>query len=153
LSGDGSGKVDAEARVQRVLTRVKERGCRMTPQRAAVVRTLVESTAHPSAEEVFQTLVVHYPMLSLATVYKTVTLLKEMGEVAELLVGDEAVHYDGRRPDDHPHLVCTRCGSIVDVPLGHVEMLVEEVASATGYTDVSQRLDFWGVCPRCQSGE
>jgi len=145
--------MDTEARVQHVLARMREHGGRMTPQRAAVVRVLVESTAHPSAEQVYEELLPQYPMLSLATVYKTVALLKEMGELIELMVDGVQVHFDGRQPYAHPHLVCKRCGSIIDVPIDQPHALAEQVAQTTGYAEVSASLDFWGVCPRCQSRE
>jgi len=51
--------------------------------------------------------------MSQATVYKTLALLKEMGQVLEINLRDDS-HYDGNRPQPHPHLICIRCNKIVD---------------------------------------
>ncbi len=54
-----------------------------------------------------------FPTLSQATVYKTLSLLKDMGQVLEIdLRGDS--RYDGHRPEPHPHLICIRCDKIID---------------------------------------
>jgi Fur family peroxide stress response transcriptional regulator len=148
------GRVDEVAeRLDRVLARVREHGFRMTPQRVAVIRALVESTAHPSIEQVYLQLLPEYPMMSLATVYKTVALMQELEEVIELAADDGGIHWDGRRPDPHPHLVCTGCGQIVDVELERIDELVHKVLALSGFGIVTRRIDFWGVCARCQSRE
>jgi Fur family peroxide stress response transcriptional regulator len=89
-------------------------------------------------------------MTSLATVYKTVTLLKEMGEVLELGFGDGGNRYDGNNPHPHPHLVCDNCGEIVDLEVRVLSEIPAQVKEETGYEIVSHRLDFFGICPRCQ---
>ena len=52
--------------------------------------------------------------MSHATVYKTLALLKEIGQVLEIDLRDDS-HYDGNRPQPHPHLICTECKAISDV--------------------------------------
>ena len=74
--------------------------------------------------------------------------LKEMEEVLELPFSDGA-RYDGRNPSSHPHLVCTGCGVIEDLDID-LRPPVAEVATSRGYADVHERLEFYGVCPRCQ---
>ena len=76
---------DPEARLDEMITRLKERGHRLTPQRMAVLKILAVSEGHPSVEQIYERVKVDFPMTSLATVYKTVALLKEMGEVLELV--------------------------------------------------------------------
>ena len=143
----------SKARLRRVVSRLKAHGYRMTPQRAAVVRELVTSTEHPSAQSLYERLAQQFPMMSLATVYKTIALLKELGEVIELPVECDGMHFDGRRPDAHPHVICTHCGRIVDIEVDEIEALTRRVASQAGFASVSHRLDFWGVCARCQAEE
>ena len=57
------------------------------------------------------------PTTSLATVYKTVALIKELGEVLELAFGDGSNRYDGNKPYPHPHVVCIKCKTIIDPDL------------------------------------
>jgi Fur family peroxide stress response transcriptional regulator len=72
------------SRVNEIVGRLRERGHRLTPQRYAVVRALVEGGEHPSAEQLFHRVSDAYPMMSRATVYKTLDTLKAAGEVLEL---------------------------------------------------------------------
>ena len=62
---------------------LKDKGCRLTPQRLALLRILSKSAGHPSAEQIFEQIRADYPTTSLATIYKTLSLLKDMGEVFE----------------------------------------------------------------------
>lgn len=133
--------------------RVRGLGYRMTPQRLAVLRVLANSREHPSVEDIYDEVKADFPMTSLATIYKTVTLLKEIGEVMELHVGGGRNRYDGRRPDPHPHLICLHCGEILDPDIATVDSLPEELVRETGYQIVGQRLDFFGVCPACQAAQ
>jgi Fur family peroxide stress response transcriptional regulator len=68
-----------EARLDELIVRLREQRHRLTPQRMAVLRILAVSEGHPSVEQIYQRVKADFPMTSLATVYKTVTLLKEMG--------------------------------------------------------------------------
>ncbi len=144
---------DPEARLDELTTGLRERGNRLTPQRMAVLKILAASEEHPSVEQIYERVKVDFPMTSLATVYKTVTLLKEMGEVLELGFSDGGNRYDGIRPYPHPHLICTKCKNIVDPEVATLSELRQEVAQSTGYQIVSHRLDFFGICPQCQEKE
>jgi Fur family peroxide stress response transcriptional regulator len=144
---------DPEARLDELITRLRESGHRLTPQRMAVLRTLAVSEGHPSVEQIYERVKADFPMTSLATIYKTVTLLKEMGEVLELGFSDDSNRYDGNKPYPHPHLICTKCRNIVDPEVVTLHELRQEVAQSTGYQIVSHRLDFFGLCPQCQEKE
>jgi len=144
---------DTDARLAEFIARLKERGYRLTPQRKAVLRVLAESERHPSVEQIYARVKKDFPMTSLATVYKTVTLLKDMGEVLELGFSDGSNRYDGNKPYPHPHLICIQCKRILDPDINALSDLPREVAESTGYRVVSHRLDFFGVCPDCQKQE
>jgi len=140
-----------EERVTRILSKVKERDFRLTPQRLAIIRIISASTDHPSVDEVYQKVRTRFPTTSIATVYKTITLLKELNEVLELGFPDGSNRYDGNRPYPHPHAICTKCKKIMDPEISSVDELSEEMKSKTGYTISFHRLDFFGLCPECQS--
>lgn len=141
---------ELEPRATQMLAKLRQSGCRMTPQRMAVIKILGSSTQHPSVEQIFAEMQPEYPATSLATVYKTVTLLKELGEVLELGFGAGSNHYDGRLPVSHPHLVCTKCAKIEDADLGSMERLARQLAAKSGYQITNHRLDFFGLCSHCQ---
>ena len=142
--------VDHSVRLNEIITRLKEQGCRMTPQRLAVGKILANSEDYLSAEKVYERVKPDFPFTSLATIYKTVTLLKKLGEVMELGFVDDSNRYDGIRPFPHPHLICLKCKRIIDPDIPVVSELSIELAQKTGYRIINHRLDFFGICPSCQ---
>ena len=133
-----------------MIARLREGGHRITPQRLAILDILARSEGHPSVEEVFRIVARDFPTTSLATVYKTVTLLKELGEVLELEFSQDHNRYDGNKPYPHPHVVCVECGRILDPDLGGLSAMTDEVAAQTGFRVLNHRLEFYGVCPGCE---
>jgi len=138
-----------QPRLEEVIARLRAKGHRLTPQRMAVLKVLTGSREHPSAEQIYERVKVDFPMTSLATIYKTVNVLKEMGEVLELGFHDDSTRYDGN-PYPHPHLICINCKKIMDIEIDDLGELPREVARRNGYRIVSHRFDFYGICPRCQ---
>ena len=143
--------IDVATRQARVVEKLRESGHRLTPQRMAVLDVLLHTKAHPTAEQIFEQVRAEFPMTSLATIYKTVSVLKEMGEVLELGSSDGSKHYDGIS-HPHPHLICIKCRRIVDAEVSGLEELPQEVAQRTGYQIVGHQFDFFGICPSCQEG-
>ena len=141
---------ESNSRLKDLVGSVRSQGHRLTPQRMAVLRILAESNAHPSAQDIYRQVQADFPMTSLATVYKTITLLKEMGQVLELGFSDDSSRYDGREPTPHPHLICVRCKTIVDWESDILSDLDWQVAKTSGYQMVGHRLDLLGLCPDCQ---
>ena len=147
------GTTEGNSRLDQVVAQLKIEGYRLTPQRMAVLKILLESGEHLSAEGIHERLKPQFPMTSLATIYKTVAVLKEMGEVLELSFGREGSLYDGKRPDPHPHLICVRCRTVIDPELDLLDGVSQELTRATGYQLLSHRLEFYGICPTCQQAE
>lgn len=139
-------------RIHDLVTRLREKGHRLTPQRLAVVEVLVRCSGHPSVEQIYDRVQPLFPMTSLATIYKTVALLKEMGEIQEIGLKEGGSRYDNRA-EPHPHLVCLRCRTVVDLEETALGLLPDQVAQRSGYRIVRHRLDFFGICPRCQQVE
>ncbi len=91
--------------------------------------------------------------MSPATVYKTLALLKDMDQVLEIDLRDDR-HYDGNRPGPHPHLICMKCGRIVDGDL-EIELhpsKIRKLEKASGYRIVRPQFTFYGLCPECKRG-
>lgn len=128
---------------------LRGRGFRLTPQRLAVIRALARGR-HSTAEEVHTALARDYPSMSLATVYKTIALLKAQGLILEIDFGARDNRYDILRPYPHPHAVCTRCGAVADPSDPDLAALTAQVARDTGFEITSHRLDFFGLCPKCR---
>jgi Fur family transcriptional regulator, peroxide stress response regulator len=141
---------ETAVRSELILKKLKETGHRITPQRITILRILAESRGHPSVEDIYEKVRVDFPTTSLATVYKTITVIKELGEVLELEFSCGHNRYDGNNPYPHPHLICMKCREIVDPELSSLTDLNQELTADTGYKILSHRLDFYGICPKCQ---
>lgn len=137
-------------RTAQIVTKLRAGGHRITPQRLAILRMLVESHGHPSVEDIFEKVKVDFPTTSLATVYKTIAVMKELGEVLELEFSTGHNRYDGKKPYPHPHLICVECKHIIDPQLSSLTDLTQELVSDSGYTILGHRLDFFGICPECR---
>jgi Fur family peroxide stress response transcriptional regulator len=137
-------------RLDSIITMLRERGCRITPQRIAILRVFLSRCDHPGVEQVYEQVKASFPTTSLATVYKTVHLLKELGEILEIGTTAGRHRYDGLKPYPHPHLMCTTCQNIIDPQLSLLPELTAEVEATSGFRVTSHQLDFYGVCPACQ---
>ena len=115
---------EPKSRLQELVDNLRDQGHRLTPQRMAVLAILAESDVHPSVQDIYQQVRADFPMTSLATVYKTIALLKEMGQVLELGFGDDGSRYDGRQPTPHPHLVCVSCSRVTDWEFSRLDELI-----------------------------
>jgi Fur family peroxide stress response transcriptional regulator len=139
-----------QKRVEEMLSKLKSRDFRITPQRLAVLKILAASESHPSVDDIYKEVKALFPTTSLATVYKTISLLKELNEVLELGFPDGSNRYDGYNPVPHPHAICMTCKKIMDPELMNIDELSVEMSRKTGYKIFHHRLDFFGLCPDCQ---
>ena len=140
-----------EQRLNQMLSKLKEHDFRLTPQRLAVLKVLAVSEGHPTVERIYETVRAEFPTTSIATIYKTVNLLKQLNEVLELGFPDGSNRYDGNKPYPHPHVICTKCKKIIDPNLGSLKDLTKEVIKETGFQIQNHRVDFFGTCRGCQS--
>jgi Fur family peroxide stress response transcriptional regulator len=139
-----------EERLSQMLAKLKGRDFRLTPQRLAILKILAASEDHPSVDDIYTEVRSKFPTTSIATVYKTIALLKELNEVLELGFPDGSNRYDGNKPYPHPHAICMKCRKILDPEIASVDQLSEEMKQKTGFVISSHRLDFFGLCPECQ---
>jgi Fur family peroxide stress response transcriptional regulator len=140
-----------EKRLNQMLAKLKRHDFRLTPQRLAVLNVLAASEGHPTVERIYETVRFEFPTTSIATIYKTVNLLKQLDEVLELGFPDGSNRYDGNKPYPHPHVICTQCKKIIDPNLGSLKDLTKEVIKETGFHILNHRVDFFGTCRECQS--
>ncbi|OOM75546.1 transcriptional regulator PerR [Clostridium puniceum] len=127
----------------------KEKKLKLTPQRLAVYNYLINTTSHPSADVIYTDIHIQYPTMSLATVYKALKTLVEVGLIQEINVGEGNFRYDGNS-FPHPHLQCLGCGKVddfKDLTLDNLNSLAE---NHTTYKIVSNKVYFYGYCTNCQ---
>ena len=140
---------DPDVRFNQLIAALKQRGFRLTPQRVELVRLIAVSEGHPSAGQLYTTIKRQFPTMSQATVYKTLTLLKEMNQVLEIDLRDDS-HYDGNRPQPHPHLICVKCNKIIDAEVSLDQEALRKLEQASGYTILRPQIFLYGLCPDCK---
>lgn len=140
-----------ELRLEEIVARLRGSGCRVTPQRLAIVRFLLESALHPTAQEIYEALHPAYPTMSLATVYNTLHTLTTLGEVVAFDTGSGEMRYDVRAPRSHAHFICVRCGKVTDIEHPDLMAQVQEAARHLSQPITGYRVDFFGVCDACQN--
>ena len=148
-----TANIQASDRLGQIISKLKEREFRITPQRIAVLKILAESKSHPSAETIYETVKKDFPTTSLATIYKTIALAKELGEVMELGFSDGRNRFDGYNPTPHPHLICVQCRKIIDPDVKDLQGITRKVATDSGFEIINHRLDFFGLCPECRKNK
>jgi Fur family peroxide stress response transcriptional regulator len=145
--------IHSQVRLDELILKLRGHGYRLTPQRRAVLEILATADNHPTVEQIYCRVKEDFPMTSLATVYKTIAVLKDMGEIIILSFNDDSNHYDCKMSTPHPHLICVDCGRIVDLEIDGLSKTPQTVAESTGYRIVNHRFDFFGICPQCQEKE
>ncbi len=128
---------------------LRENGFKVTPQRLAVYEYLSKTKEHPNAEALFNQLQPQYPTMSLATVYKTIEILSQLGLVKILNTGEDSFRYDADI-SDHAHVKCKHCNKVEDVPDLLFSDMVNFAEQKTGYEVDSKQIYFYGKCPSCQ---
>ena len=144
---------DPIERFEIIIQKLRDNDHKITPQRLAIVKILAKSEDHPSVEDIHVQIKKDFPTMSLATVYKNITLIKSLGEVLELGFPDGSNRYDGRKPKPHPHVICIKCKKIVDPDLDNLDEMEKEVELETNFTILNHRLDFFGICSNCMAEE
>ncbi|MBN1663730.1 MAG: transcriptional repressor [Deltaproteobacteria bacterium] len=123
-----------------------------TPQRNSVLNYLKNNTSHPTAREIYDAISKKDDgVVSLATVYNTLSLMKKKGLVRELAITDlDYKRYDPN-VSPHAHLICGDCGKIVDVRLPFTVEIPEE--QKQGFDIRAGDIHFYGLCPACRNKE
>ena len=119
-------------------------------RRDALLQALRDSKEHPSAEMLYQELLPAFPELSLGTVYRNLTQLKESGEIVSIAVVNGHERFDSIK-SDHAHFICRNCSRIFDLWETEQDLKVAEAANAAGFEVQSQEILLRGLCNECRT--
>lgn len=131
-----------------IIDALRRRGYKATSQRISICRLALGSREHPTAQRIYSQARSVHPTVSLATVYKTLHVLKELRLIQEVSLPQSDTRFD---PYMKPHLnlVCLQCGNIRDLDDRTIPEMVARVAATARFTVTGQRLDVYGICGRC----
>lgn len=119
-------------------------------QRDAILANLRNTTAHPTIESVYNEVKTIYPNISLATVYRNLALLEDIGEIQRVTSYDMKDHYDANTAE-HPHFQCKYCGRIYDLEMDNLEFLKTLGEKSAPGTIEKMQLLYIGKCTECQT--
>lgn len=118
-------------------------------QRQVIKDFLMTRKDHPTADVVYTNVRQIYPNISLGTVYRNLTLLSDMGEIARLRVGDGVDHFDADT-SRHYHFICSKCGQVMDLKMNNIDDIVD-IAGMNFNGEIQGHITyFYGICGSCR---
>ncbi|MDA8402128.1 MAG: transcriptional repressor [Deltaproteobacteria bacterium] len=133
---------------------IEEKGLRHTKQREAIVDAFFSADRHITAEELFNAVKRKNPEIGYATVQRNLNLLYESGLAEEIKIGKQKTKYEqklgGRH---HDHLICVKCGRLIEVNDEKIEKLQDKLAKANDFIPIKHKLEIYGVCGDCKSNK
>ena len=136
-------------RLGEFVSRCRERGIAVTPQRLAVIRALLTSENHPSPYEICAAVRRKHPHVSLATVHRILEQFFEVGEARKVTLLHDVARYDGN-VEPHYHVLCVRCRRVHDIEIPEVDKLLEGTRSLGQFALLRCSVEIHALCRRCQ---
>ncbi len=132
-----------------IVERLRRWGVRVTPQRLAIAEAVLNSTDHPTVQQIYERVRDHFPSMTLATIYSTLGVLERSGLIQELPF-EKMSRYEANM-EPHVNLVCIQCENVMDADVGQdvVVRLKNRISSQADFEVAWQRVDFYGWCPSC----
>jgi Fur family ferric uptake transcriptional regulator len=134
-----------------LIAKLREQGYRLTPQREMIVEAIAHAGRHVTAEEIFEQVHTRTQAINVATVYRTLDLLVELGLVTQANLGGGKVTYASHNHGSHCHLVCRHCGRVIEAGHDLVVPLEEQLREQYGFAAELHHFAISGLCADCQS--
>ncbi len=145
--------MSVRARMRRFEQALRERALKSTSQRDDIARVFFAAEGHLSIEELYTAVKRVNPRVGYATVYRTLKLLKECGLAAERHFDDGQARYEAvEDAQPHDHIICERCGKIVEFASQELERLQERIGRFLGFAVSRHRMELYGICADCREG-
>lgn len=129
---------------------IQNLGRRLTRQRRVVMDVLRENQGHLDAEALYNLAKKRDPNISLATVYRSLALLREAGFVQENRLGEDHNHFETVQTNPHYHFTCLKCGRVVEFEAPEVMEAANQLGQREGLQVVHVSLNLSGYCRDCQ---
>ena len=121
-----------------------------TTQKQAILRSVMDSRSHPTAEDVYQEVQKNLPNIGFATVYRNLAALAKEGKIKEVQFIDKKKRYEGNT-HQHQHFICTDCARIIDMELTALLNIQEAVDKIQCHDVKDYNLELVGICASCKS--
>ncbi len=138
---------------QTLRDQMRQRGWRITKQRAMILQALGELHGHASAEKVHEQVSRHQPDVDLSTVYRTLEKLRDLNVVSQTDLGRGCAEYEIVTEQPHHHLVCQGCGRVIDLAHAYLAPVAEAIRRDFGFSSILSHFAIFGVCRTCCQAE
>ncbi|MCX7991195.1 MAG: transcriptional repressor [Proteobacteria bacterium] len=129
---------------------LKTKGLRFTKQREVIVNEFLKTGSHISAGELYRKVSAKYKNIGFATVYRTLKVLIEFGLAEGKSFGDGQARFEpSKQTSHHDHLICEKCGKILEFYDSNLEKIQEEISKKFGFTIKRHDLQIYGLCKKC----
>jgi Fur family ferric uptake transcriptional regulator len=131
---------------------VKSKGLKYTKQREIVLDVIASSNRHLDTDEIHRLISDNHPdeKIGIATVYRSLSFLEEVGLVSSISIGIEPKKYELSMKEHHDHLICQNCGKIVEFCDEGIEKSQEKIAKKMGFKLTSHSMYLYGICQDCR---
>jgi Fur family transcriptional regulator, ferric uptake regulator len=141
--------------IEKLKNNLKSKGYKLTPQRRAIVDIIIRKEGnHLTTEELYDSVKKECPEIGLATVYRTVQLLEELGIICRLNLDDGCSRYElvhEAENHQHHHLICTSCNKVTEVEGDLLEELEQRIQSKYNFQIKNHSVKFYGLCSDCSN--
>ncbi|MCH9814367.1 MAG: transcriptional repressor [Epsilonproteobacteria bacterium] len=132
---------------------LKTNGLKYTAQREAILRTLFDNQDHFTPENLYLLVKKNYPDLNtgITTVYRTLNLLEENNIATSISFGSQGKKFELGNKPHHDHLICEKCGAIVEFEDEQIEKLQNKIAKMHDFKLTNHLMQLYGICKQCQN--
>jgi len=132
-----------------VFTKIRDLGCRVTPQRQIILDALLENGGHATPKEIFEKVAAQMPAVNRATIYRALDFFCDIKIASKTELHGQTV-YEICMEQPHHHLVCIKCEHVEMISDQHFSDLVSHLAEEHGFLADINHLAIPGICRECQ---
>jgi len=129
---------------------LEEHSLKNTKQRETILDVFLDAAGHITSDELFQRVRAEHPNIGYTTVYRTMKLLCDAGLATEHHFADGITRYEIAHEHHHDHLLCTRCGKIIEFESRTIEETQKQIAASHGFRLLRHRHELYGHCEDCR---
>ena len=130
---------------------LRESGHKMTPQRMMILTSLRHARTHMTAADIHERVCKAYPYVDISTVYRTLSVLKDMRLVCETDMGGGDAAFEWVGAERHHHLICQRCSSVTEIDHKYLADLGARIVSDVGFQADLDHFAIFGICRACRA--
>jgi Fur family transcriptional regulator, ferric uptake regulator len=132
-----------------LIEELKSHGIRVTPQRAIILEAIENMSEHFTAEEIYAAVQKVSAYINIATVYRTLELLKELEMITDSDMGTSAIHYALRTHGPHHHAICRTCGRSFEFPDTFLKGAIDRLNDEFAFVADAHHVVIFGWCACC----